>query len=184
MSVLTTQQQFNRRAKQRKDKHQKTMYYFKAEIEIIGVNPFVFVPDDILQNIFKEAGKDRGHIPINGSINAKPFKQTLVKYSGEWRLYINTIMLKNSPKHIGETVEITVGFDTESREIIPPDNFVKALTENKEAKTVFDSLPASRRLEIVRYLARLKTEEAREKNVKRAINFLLGREGFIGRNKP
>ena len=160
------------------------MYKFKAEIEIIGVNPFVFVPAEILQQIFEQAGKDKGHIPINGTINTKPYKQTLVKYGGEWRLYINTTMLKNWPKRIGETVEITVSFDTESRAIAPPESFVKALSENEGAKAVFDNLTASRKLEIVRYLSRLKTEEILEKNIKRAINFLLGKERFVGRDKP
>lgn len=160
------------------------MYKFNAEIEIIGVNPFVFVPDDILQNIFKQANKNSGHIPINGTVNKKPYKQTLVKYGGEWRLYINTTMLKNSPKHVGETVEITLNYDPESREIEPPQNFVTALQENKEAKKVFDNLPMSRKTEIVRYIAKLKSDEAKEKNIKRAINFLLGKERFIGRDKP
>jgi hypothetical protein len=157
---------------------------FSAEIEIIGINPFVFVPDDILHNIFQQAGKDKGSIPINGTINGKPYKQTLVKYSGDWRLYINTTMLKNSPKRIGDMIEITIKFDPESREITPPDCFIKALTESEEAKIVFDGLPASRKLEIVRYLARLKTEEVLEKNITRAINFLLGNERFVGRDKP
>jgi len=157
---------------------------FKAEIQIIGVNPFVFVPDDILQQTFIKAGKDIGHIPITGTINEKPYKQTLVKYNGEWRLYINTSMLKNSPKRIGETIDITIIFDPESRDILPPKKFVKALEENEEAKTVFDDLSASRKLEIVRYLSRLKTEEILEKNIKRAINFLLGKERFVGREKP
>jgi Domain of unknown function (DUF1905)/Bacteriocin-protection, YdeI or OmpD-Associated len=160
------------------------MFRFTAAIEIIGVNPFVFVPDNILQQIFKQADKDIGNIPVNGTINDKPYKQTLVKYSGQYRLYINTNMLKNSPKRIGETIEITVSFDPESREIKPPDNFVKALLENKEAKAIFDGLSASKKLEIVRYLARLKTEEILEKNIKRAINFLLGKERFVGRDKP
>lgn len=160
------------------------MYKFKAQIEIIGINPFVFVPHDILQEIFKQAGKESGHIPINGTINGKAYKQTLVKYLGEWRLYINTSMFKNSPKHTGETIEITVYFDPESRQIKPPNDFLKALTENEEAKIVFDNLPPSRKFEIVRYLARLKTEEILEKNIKRAISFLLGKERFIGRDKP
>jgi hypothetical protein len=160
------------------------MHKFTAVIEIIGINPFVFVPHYILQDVFKQAGKEVGHIPINGTINGKQYKQTLVKYSGEWRLYINTSMLKNSPKRIGETIEITVGFDPESREIKPPTDFINALIKNEEAKTVFDRLPASRKLEIVRYLLRLKTEEVLEKNIKRAINFLLGNERFIGRDNP
>ncbi len=159
-------------------------YLFTAEIDIIGVNPFVFVPDAILQQIFAQAGKDKGHIPISGTINDKLYKQTLVKYSGEWRLYINMTMLKNSPKCIGELIEVTICFDTDSREIMPPERFLEALNEHEEAKSVFDKLPASRKLEIVRYLARLKTEEILEKNTNRAINFLLGKERFIGRDRP
>lgn len=62
---------------------------FDAKIEIIGINPFVFVPDAILQNLFKLAGKDKGHIPVKGIINGSPYRQTLVRYSGAWRLYIN-----------------------------------------------------------------------------------------------
>jgi hypothetical protein len=160
------------------------MHKFRAKIEIIGINPFVFVPDKILQKIFKEAGKNRGHIPIQGTINGEPYKQTLVKYSGDWRLYINTSMLRNSPKRLGEIIEISVSFDTESREIKPPEGFVKALSKNTKAKTSFDRLPASRKFEIVRYLANLKTEDAQKRNIKRAINFLLGKERFIGRDKP
>lgn len=160
------------------------MFAFNSKIEIIGVNPFVFVPTEILQQIFIIAGKDKGYIPIKGTINEKPYKQTLVKYNKEWRLYINASMLKNSPKRIGEVIEVTISFDPESRQILPPKEFIKALKENEDAKNVFDSLPASRKLEIVRYLARLKTKEVLEKNIQRAINFLLGKERFIGRDKP
>jgi len=160
------------------------MYKFRAEIEIIGINPFVFVPKNILQEIFKLAGKDKGPIPVNGTINDKFYRQTLVKYSGEWRLYINTIMLKNSPKRIGEAVDITINFDPESRAITPPEIFLKALNANKDAEAVFNGLTASRKSEIIRYLANLKTHEALEKNTKRAINFLLGKERFVGRDKP
>lgn len=160
------------------------MYKFIANIQIIGVNPFVFVPDEILSQIFEKAGKNKGHIPICGTINDKPYKQTLVKYSGEWRLYINTSMLKNSPKRIGESVHITIQVDTESREIKIPEKFTEALNTNPEAKAVFDSLSASGKLEIVRYLATLKTEEAVIRNITKAILFLSGKGRFVGRDKP
>lgn len=156
----------------------------KAKIDIIGINPFVFVPEKILKQIFSQAGKDKGAIPIKGTVNEKPFKQTLLRYSGEWRLYINTTMLRNSPKRIGELIEITVEHDAESREIAPPEKFVRALSASKNAKEVFDRLSASRKTEIIRYLARLKTEEILDKNISRAINFLLGKEKFVGREKP
>ncbi|MDR0560823.1 MAG: DUF1905 domain-containing protein, partial [Prevotellaceae bacterium] len=72
-------------------------YKFKAIIEIIGINPFVYIPENILENIFKQAEKNKGFIPVNGTVNNNPYKQTLVKYKGSWRLYINTTILKNSP---------------------------------------------------------------------------------------
>jgi hypothetical protein len=160
------------------------MYKFIAEIQIIGVNPFVFVPDEILSQIFEKAGKNKGHIPICGTINDKPYKQTLVRYSGDWRLYINTSMLKNSPKRIGESIQITIQVDTESREIKAPEKFIEALNSNPEAKKVFGHLSASGKLEIVRYLAALKTEDALHRNITRAILFLSGKGRFIGRDKP
>lgn len=160
------------------------MHNFTAIIEIIGVNPYVFVPEPILLDLFAKAGKSSGPIPIRGSINGRPYRQTLVRYSGDWRLYINTAMLKDSPKRIGELIDISVDIDVESREIAPPGSFVQALQHNTAAKAVFDTLPASRRLEIVRYLANLKSEAARERNISKAINFLLGKERFVGRDAP
>jgi hypothetical protein len=164
------------------EQHETTT--FKAKIEIIGINPFVFVPDKILISIFEQAGKDKGHIPIKGHINDNPYKQTLVKYSGEWRLYVNTSMLKNSPKRIGEIIALTVSFDPESRAIEMPTDFATALEANPEANLVFEQLTTSRKQEIVRYLTRLKTKESLDKNIAKAINFLTGKEKFVGREKP
>jgi hypothetical protein len=158
------------------------MHQFKAKLEIIGINPFVFVPDDILQQVFSQAKKNKGAIPIKGKVNGVPYKQNLVKYSGYWRLYVNMIMLKNSPKRIGETIEVTVEFDPSDRTIQPHPMFLQALDENQEAKEVFESLAPSLKLEIVRYIANLKTEASIERNVKKAIQFLLGNERFVGRN--
>ncbi len=160
------------------------MHSFKSTIEIIGINPFVFVPGRILKALFAKAGKDKGHIPIKGSINGKPYTQTLVKYSGDWRLYINTTMLEDSPKRIGEVITITIDYDPAERIIAPHPKLIKAFKSSPAAKKVFDTLSASRQKEIVRYIASLKTEEAVDNNVKRAIDFLLGKERFVGRDKP
>lgn len=162
----------------------KSMYAFKAKIELIGINPFVFVPDKILNNIFIEAGKSKGHLPIMGTVNGRAYKQTLVKYNNEWRLYINTTMLKDSPKKIGEVIAVTIAFDPAERTISPPPKLIKALKETPAAKNVFEKLPASRQKEIVRYISNLKTEESVDKNIKKAIQFLQGKTRFIGRDKP
>lgn len=162
----------------------KGVYLFSAKIEIIGINPFVFVPEDILHSIFIEAKKNKGHIPIKGTVNGNPYQQTLVKYSGEWRLYINTTMLKNSPKRIGEMIELSVMFDPAERVVDMHPKFEQALNENLEAKASLERLRPSLRNEIIRYISSLKTEESIDKNVKKAIDYLMGHGKFLNRELP
>lgn len=158
------------------------MPVFKARLDIIGINPFIFVPQPILLTLFKDAGMDKGHIPVCGQINGNEYQQTLLRYKGEWRLYINTVMLPNSPKRIGELIEASIEFDPRDRTLQPHPDLVKALAENKEAETAFQRLAPSRQKEIIRYISSLKTTESRAKNIKQAIGFLLGTNGFVGRN--
>ena len=160
------------------------MHSFKAEIKIIGINPFVFVPKHILKNIFVEAGKDKGYIPICGMVNEKEYVQTLLKYQGDWRLYINTTMLPNSPKRIGELIKVTIKLDTQDRTIKPNPKLVKAFDENKEAKNVFDKLTASKQKEIIRYISFLKSDVSIGKNIEKVVGFLTGKNKFLGRNNP
>lgn len=160
------------------------MQEFLAAIEIIGINPFVFVPDNILQSIFEAAGRNKGPIPVKGLVNDKPFKQTLVKYSGFWRLYINLLMLEKSPQRVGEVIKIMIEFDGTDRSLTPHPKLLEALDRHLEAKAIYGNLTPSLRKEIVRYIGNLKTEESVDRNIQKAINFLLGKERFIGRDKP
>jgi len=156
---------------------------FNGEIQIIGINPFVFVPNHILENIFEQAGKAKSPIPVCGTINGKPYQQTLMRYQGEWRLYINTLMLEKSPKKVGETISLTVAFDPADRSVKPHPKFLHALKNNPAAKLKFEDLIPSLQKEIIRYISSLKTEKSVDANVKRAIDFLLGRSSFVGREK-
>ena len=157
---------------------------FSARLEIIGINPFVFLPPPVLKAMLKHYEKYKGKIPIKGAVNGVDYIQTLVKYSGEWRLYINTTMLKNSPKRIGELLDISIEVDHEERKIEAHPKLLAALEENPEALNVFNQLRPSSRNEIIKYISYLKTEQSIDKNVAKAINFLLGKERFVGRDKP
>ncbi|ASS49123.1 MAG: hypothetical protein A3D31_04665 [Candidatus Fluviicola riflensis] len=158
--------------------------HFSATINIIGINPFVFLPEDVLKAVFLQAGKEKGKIPVKMTIDGHEFPQTLVKYSGHWRLYLNMPMRKAAGKDVGDTAEFGVRFDPEERIVPMHPKFRKALDENKDAREIFENLPLSRRQEIVKYLSFLKTEESINRNIEKAIGFLLGKERFIGRDKP
>ena len=160
------------------------MKSFSVEILKIGINPYVLLPEEVLQYLFKKAGKEKGYIPVYLIINKEKFIQHLVKYSGKWRLYLNTPMRKTAGKDVGEIIDINIEYDEEKRTTPMHKKFKMVLNKHKNAKDCFIKLAPSKQKEILRYLNNLKTEESLEKNIKRAINFLEGKENFIGRSKP
>jgi hypothetical protein len=160
------------------------MLSFSAKIQIIGVNPYVLLPKKVLEGIFKQAGKNKGAIQVKGTLNKKPFLQNLVKYSGKWRLYLNGPMRIAAGIDVGDTAHVKIEFDPKPRIIPVHPKLEAALKKNKKAKEVFDQLSPSRQKEIVRYISFLKSEGSVDKNIKRAIHFLSGKERFVGRDKP
>lgn len=160
------------------------MHSFRAELGIIDGNPFVLLPDEVLEALFEIVGRDKGPIPIRGAINGETYQQTLMKFAGAWRLYVNMKMLPDSPRRVGEMIDVEVAFDPTDRSIEPHPKLVAALAANNEARVVFDGLSPSRQKEIVRYIDALKSEAGVDRNVARAINFLLGNERFVGRDRP
>lgn len=160
------------------------MFHFKAIIEIIGVNPYILLPEKVLNAIFKQAQKNKGPIPVRGKINGVDFIQHLVKYSGKWRLYLNTPMRSATNTKVGDKVSIQIEFDPIERKIEMHPKLLKALKNDKTARKIFDELSPSLKKEIVRYIHNLKTEESKDRNVTKAIDFLKGKQRWIGRDRP
>jgi hypothetical protein len=159
-------------------------HQFEAELEIIGINPFVSVPEPVLEALFDAAGRRTGPIAICGMLNDAPYRQSLVRFRGAWRLYVNTTMLKDSPRLVGERLTLTVAHDPIGRSAPASPEFERALADNAAAKATFDALTPSRQREIVCYIAALKSPANVERNVARAIAFLTGEGRFIGSDKP
>lgn len=153
------------------------MVNFTAVIYKLGINPAVDPPDGVLAAVFEQAGKSKGPIPVCGFINCAEFVQTLVKYGGKWRLYINSEMLKASGLKVGDTAQIEIEFDKRPRETPFPPEFEMALADDKDAARAFLALTPSRRKEILTYLGHLKTDESRRRNVKKIIAQLKGSTG-------
>jgi len=159
------------------------MKSFSAKIQIIGINPHVLLPASILKYLFQKAGKNKGAIPVQLKIGGKDFIQNLVKYSGEWRLYLNTPMRKAAGKDVGDIIDIQIAFDPKPRTIPIHPKFKKAFKENPNAKKAFEMLSPSRQKEILRYINFLKSEESVDKNIQKAISHLVNHKPFIDREK-
>ncbi|NIF04883.1 DUF1905 domain-containing protein [Chryseobacterium sp. Tr-659] len=154
---------------------------FTAALEIIGINPFVFIPEEVLEKIFRDSGRNKSPVPVKGTVNGKEFTQNLMKYLGEWRLYINLTMLKNSPKRIGETIEVVLEYDDADRSISIHPQLEKAIRESSLASANFESLIPSRRHELIRYINNLKTEASIQRNIEKIIRHLHGEIDFFGK---
>lgn len=154
---------------------------FTATLEIIGINPFVFIPEEVLERIFEDSERSKSPIPVKGTINGKEFKQNLMKYLGEWRLYINLTMLKNSPKRIGETIEVVLEYDDSDRSITIHPQLEKAIKSSVLATSNFEKLIPSRRHELIRYINNLKTEASIQRNIEKIIRHLHGETDFFGK---
>ncbi len=157
---------------------------FSQKISIINGNPYVRPPDNVLNIIFKEANKKTSPIPIKGKINSAKFEQTLVRYGGDWRLYVNIIMakaakikfIKSITEIVGETVNLEIEFDPKPivYKMIP---FLKnALDKNPKATNNWKKLVPSRQKEILRYFSWLKSPEAKQRNLKKIMSVLSGKE--------
>ena len=157
---------------------------FSARIRIIGINPYVIPTKMALRLLFDQSGRETGPIQVCGTLNGFPFTQTLVRYQGKWRLYLNTPMRKGAGIDVGDIAEVSIAHDPRSRTIKMPAALKSALQKNGKAQSVFKGLPPSRRKEIVRYIVSLKSEAAVKRNIERAIRFLSGNGRFVGRDEP
>lgn len=148
------------------------MNEFTARVQIIGINPFVRVPSVTVDELLRQHGRQKGPVPVKGSLNGTPFKQTVVKSRGVWRLYLNAEMRRQAGVKVGDTVYVELDVDLDPREVPMHPVLVKALITDKGAGQAFEALTPSRRNEILRYLHSLKSEAAIQRNVEKVVRIL------------
>jgi hypothetical protein len=151
------------------------MKSFSQVIFKVGINPCVIPPEEVVQHILKHAKKRSGPIPVRGTINGAQYIQTLMKFQGHWRLYINGPMLKAAKLKVNDVASITIEHDPSDRTVLPHPEFSKVLGRDPRAIAAFNALPPSRQKEINRYLNNLKTDSIRIKNIGKVMDHLTGK---------
>ncbi len=91
----------------------------------------------------------------------------------------------HSGTKVGDEVSVHLSFDESYQSGPPypmPPWFSVPLSKNEKAQTAWNNLSPSRKKEILRYFSWLKSNEAQERNVTRALLVLSGNEGkFMAR---
>jgi hypothetical protein len=160
---------------------------FSATIEIYEINPYVHVTADQAARLKKGW---RRPMPVKVQINGQPQPAWRINMmpmgTGDFYLYLHGDVRKASGTKVGDRVTVDVSFD-DSYEGGPthpmPEWFRVPLEENEKATRAWRALPPSRQKEVLRYFSGLKSDEAKERNVEKALFVLSGHEGrFMARS--
>ena len=105
---------------------------------------------------------------------------------GAFFLYLDGRLRRRAGGDVGDEVTVSVAFDpdyTAGPQHAAPPEFVAALGRDPDIKARWDSLTPSLRKEVLRYLANLKSDAARTRNIEKAIRVLGGaKERFMARD--
>ena len=151
---------------------------FTARIEIVGINPFVLVS---ARRASKLKPSWRKPMPVMVRVNGKPERPWHINMmpvgGGSFRLYLHATVRKASATGVGDRVRIEVRFNSAYKngpQHPIPGWFRSALKLNPAAARNWKALIPSRKKEVLRYFAGLKSPEARERNLARALWALSG----------
>ena len=159
---------------------------FYSKIAIIGVNPYVLID---AHNAALLCPNWRRPLPVGVRINEKPKAPHHINLmpvgDGSFYLYLNSEIRGISGTKVGDIVLVEVEFNAtyKAGPVHPmPRWFSAALDENQRAKRTWVDLPPSRKKEVLRHFAKLKTPKARERNLLRAVSAFSDKETrFLGR---
>lgn len=156
-------------------------------MKIRDVNPYVLVSAkraNALQHGWRKP------LPVRVRINGQPRAAWRINMmpagDGSFYLYLSGTVRDASRTEVGDRVEVELSFDERYKggptQRLPP-AFHRALRSSPKARSAWQSLPPSRKKEVARYIASLKSEEARMRNVEKAVRALGARSAyFMGRS--
>jgi hypothetical protein len=155
-----------------------TTLRFRSRIEINNINPYVLVDANRAARLKKNW---RRPMPVRIQVNGKPDTPWRINLmpvgNGTFYLYLHGLVRKAAGADVGDVVSLAIQFDDEYKggPAHPmPSWFGNELDRNPVAKQGWDDLTPSRQKEILRYFAGLRSPQAQQRNVQRALHVLAG----------
>ncbi|REJ75270.1 MAG: DUF1905 domain-containing protein [Acidobacteria bacterium] len=175
-------------------------HFFKAELLVEQINPYVVVPSrvsDDLGDVFpipvrvrfsrgeedgdqeddlqERLGKDFECLVAIARVSTDGwFRTSVVRRKGEAWLFVDKWMRKAAGSVSGDYVRIQIEFDDGDREITVPDPLKLLLKSETGLRQRWRDLSPSRKKEILTYLNMLKSDAALNKNIEQLAQDLKG----------
>ena len=159
---------------------------FRDSVRIRGINPYIAISAS--QAAALKPGW-RKPLPVLLRINGKPADACRTNMmpagDGDFHLYLNGRVRSEAGVRVGDVVQVELEFDGTYRngpQHPTPAWFKRALKQNRVARTNWDALSPSRKKEVLRYFAGLKSAEAQARNLQKTMRVLSGETGrFMAR---
>jgi hypothetical protein len=163
------------------------VFSFKAVIEIRGINPFIRVSSSRAATIKRDWHKP---LPVLLRINRKPEEAHRINMmpsgDGSFYLYLNNVVRTAANVSVGDRVSVELDFDAgylNGPQHPVPAWFKDGLEGTPRAQQNWEALPPSRKKEILRYFAQLKSTKAQSRNLQKVLKVLSGEPGrFMARS--
>jgi hypothetical protein len=156
----------------------KSKCSFEAVVKIRGINPYIIVTKSHAA-LLKPGW--RKPLPILVRIDGQPRLAHRVNLmpvgDGSFYLYLNEVIRTAAGAAVGDSVRAEVNVDESYRngpQHPMPKWFRDALKKKPRARANWDALTPSRKKEVLRYLVRLKSDAARDRNLARMMHALSG----------
>ena len=147
------------------------MLRFRAKLYRIGYLRCVDVPPAV-----SRALGDGPNIPVAGRAGGVTFRSTLTPRGNQaHRLFVHSRIWRPRRLDVGDTLEIQLERDYESREPDTPYDFLRALRDRPAARGVYAQSSVAQRREIGNWLAAAKRRETRERRIEVALDHLEAR---------
>lgn len=133
---------------------------------------FILVPDEV------RSPWRRARAEVRGTIGGEPFRGTVAKGEGVYRMPVKRELLERIGAARGDVVEVEIELDPEPRPVVVPDELKAVLEADRELARRFDALPPSHRRAWAQYVGEAKQAATRARRAEQA------RAGIRSRSFP
>jgi hypothetical protein len=162
-----------------KDKRKVTsrpgVHVFKIRLESMGEGSAwtVFRVPFSVEKVFGA----RARVPVKGTINGFPFRSSLFPMGdGQHFMMVNKQMWEGAKINPGRLVEVVFQEDTDIRTVKLPRDLKAALSRNKTARDIFETLSYTHKQEYVRWIESAKRPETRARRIHSAVTMIAKRK--------
>ncbi len=125
------------------------------------------IPDEIIEKL---GGGKKPLVKV--TINNFTYRSAVAVMGGAYMVGVNAENREAAKVKGGDKIDVTIELDTEVRTVEIPEEFLKVLNKNSEAKNKFETLSNSKKKALIIPIANAKTDETRTRNIEKAINVL------------